>query len=95
MLYPTTFAIETVLGCNLHCVECAVGSNLIRRKHGMMPLSDFIIIADKIKNVCTYLYLHLWGEPMLNKDMFSMIEIGSEFAKTRVMTRTEVFLCTF
>ena len=86
MLYPTTFAIETVLGCNLHCVECAVGSNLIRRKHGMMPLSDFIIIADKIKNVCTYLYLHLWGEPMLNKDMFSMIEIGSEFAKTNIST---------
>lgn len=36
MDYPEKFAIETVLGCNLRCVECAVGSELVQRKHGVM-----------------------------------------------------------
>jgi len=84
--YPSTFMIETVLGCNLSCPECAVGGGLVRRKYGMMPFAQFVDIMDKIKDHCKYLYLHLWGEPMLNPDIFKMIEYAGKYTKTNIST---------
>ena len=42
MRYPDIFALETVLGCNLRCVECAVGSGLVTRKHGYMGYEQYL-----------------------------------------------------
>jgi MoaA/NifB/PqqE/SkfB family radical SAM enzyme len=83
---PEIFMIETVLGCNLRCPECAIGSDLIKRKKQCMSFEDFKTIADKIKPHCKYLYLHIWGEPMLNKDIIRMIEYASSFTKTNIST---------
>lgn len=80
------FAVETVLGCELKCPECAVGGGFTTRQRGMMSFDDFRIIADKIKPFCEYLYLHIWGEPMLNKDIFKMIEYASTFTRTNIST---------
>ena len=71
-LVPEIFAVETILGCDLNCPECAIGGNFITRKKGWMKFDQFKIIADKIRSYCKYLYLHLWGEPMLNNDIFDM-----------------------
>lgn len=86
MDFPHIFSIETVLGCNLHCIECAIGSNIISRKYGMMSFNQFNIIAEKMKKYCTYAYLHLWGEPMLNPDIIKIIEIASKFTRTNIST---------
>ncbi|GAB1254828.1 radical SAM protein [Desulfovibrio falkowii] len=84
--YPRIFAIETVLGCNLSCPECAVGGGLIERKYGRLSYSDFVKIFEKIRKHCEYLYLHLWGEPMLNPEIIKMIEHASRFTKTNIST---------
>lgn len=66
--YPEMFMVETVMGCNLQCPECALGGGYITRAKGCMSFERFKIIADKIRPYAKYLYLHIWGEPLLNKD---------------------------
>lgn len=85
-IIPETFTVETILGCDLRCPECAVGGDFITRKKGWMNFERFKIIADKIKPYCKYLYLHIWGEPLLNKDIFKMIRYASRFTKTHIST---------
>ncbi|QTA87910.1 Radical SAM domain-containing protein [Desulfonema magnum] len=85
-LIPETFAVETILGCDLKCPECAVGGDFVTRKKGWMQFDQFKIIADKIRPFCKHLYLHIWGEPMLNKDIFKMIEYASAFTSTNIST---------
>ncbi|MCU7519722.1 MAG: radical SAM protein [Ignavibacteria bacterium] len=83
---PTTFTFETVLACNLKCPECAIGHGLINRKREWVTFDKFKIIADKVKPFVKYFYLHLWGEPMLNKDIFKIIKYASSFSKTNIST---------
>ena len=83
---PSIFVFETVLGCNLRCTECAVGSKRVKRKYGHMTLEQYYLLAGKIKPYVQYLYLHLWGEPMLNRNIYSMIRHASRFTKTNIST---------
>jgi MoaA/NifB/PqqE/SkfB family radical SAM enzyme len=83
---PVTFAVETVLGCNLRCPECAIGGGKITRHKEHMPLDRFTIIMDAIKPYAKYLFLHLWGEPMLNREIVPMIRYASKFTKTHIST---------
>jgi ubiquinone/menaquinone biosynthesis C-methylase UbiE/MoaA/NifB/PqqE/SkfB family radical SAM enzyme len=83
---PTIFTVETVLGCNLKCPECAVGGDMITRPKGFMPLDRFKIIAEKIRPYCQHLYLHLWGEPLLNPDIIAIINYASRFTTTNIST---------
>jgi radical SAM protein with 4Fe4S-binding SPASM domain len=78
--------VETVLGCNLRCPECAVGGNLTSRKFGRMRLEDYKIIVDKIKPYAETVYLIIWGEPLLNDDIIDMINITSKYAKVIIST---------
>lgn len=84
--YPRVFTIETVLGCNLRCPECALGGGHITRRQGVMSFDRFKIVADRIRPYAKYLYLHLWGEPLLNKDIFKIIEYASKICKTNIST---------
>lgn len=83
---PRTFSIETILGCNLRCVECAVGNDMIDRKHGRITFDRFKIIADKVRPFCEYFYLHLWGEPMLNNDIIPIIQYVARFSRSNIST---------
>ena len=85
-LTPVTFIVETVLGCDLKCPECAVGGNRITKKKGWMRFEQFKIIADKIRPFCTLLFLHHNGEPMLNRDIYKMLEYASSFTDTNIST---------
>jgi MoaA/NifB/PqqE/SkfB family radical SAM enzyme/predicted SAM-dependent methyltransferase len=88
---PAVFTIETALACNLRCPECAIGSDAISsRAKGYLKFDKFKIIADKIRPYVKYLYLHLWGEPMLNKEIFKMIEYSSKFTKTNISTNANI-----
>lgn len=88
--YPSIFIVETVLGCNLSCPECAIGGKYINRKYGMLPFEQFVHIADKIRNHCKYLYLHSWGEPMLNPDILKMIGYAKKFTRTNISTNANM-----
>lgn len=86
LLMPSTFAIETSLICNLKCPECALGGEIIDRKKGLMTNDQFKVIATRIRPFAKMIYLHLWGEPMLNPDIFSMIRLAATFAATHIST---------
>lgn len=83
---PTVYCLETVLGCNLACVECAVGGGLVERKHGGLSYDDYLRVADVIRPHCGYFLLHIWGEPLLNKDIVRIIRHASRFSRTNIST---------
>lgn len=83
---PEIFTIETTLACDLRCPECAIGGGMIRRDKRMMSFEQFRIIADKIRPYARYVYLHMWGEPLLNPDIFRMISYTAQFARTNIST---------
>ena len=78
--------VETTLACDLRCPECAIGGKLIHRKPGIMSLERFRIVANKSRPYCQYLFLHIWGEPMLNPDIIEMIRYASSFTRTNIST---------
>jgi MoaA/NifB/PqqE/SkfB family radical SAM enzyme/predicted SAM-dependent methyltransferase len=89
-MVPTTFTIETALACDLKCPECAIGGGMISsRAKGYMKFEKFKEAFDKIKSNCEYLYLHLWGEPLLNKEIFEMIKYASQFTRTNISTNAQ------
>jgi radical SAM protein with 4Fe4S-binding SPASM domain len=51
-----------------------------------MTFEQYKVIADKIRPYAKYLYLHLWGEPMLNRDIIRMIRHASQFTRTNIST---------
>lgn len=83
---PQVFTIETTLACNLRCPECAIGGGMISRSKGLMSFEQYKIIADKIRPYARYVYLHIWGEPLLNPDIFRMIAYTAAFARTNIST---------
>lgn len=86
-LRPRIFSVETVLACDLRCPECAIGGDRIdSRKRAVHDVETFTRIADKIRPYADYVYLHVWGEPMLNRDIFDIIGIASAFARTNIST---------
>lgn len=83
---PKTYFIETILGCNLKCPECAVGGGFVSRRKSMMSFEQFKDIADKIRPYAQYVYLFIWGEPLLNPDIFKIIKYTSQFAPCCIST---------
>jgi len=84
------FAVETTLGCNLSCPECAVGGELTTRKKGVMPFEAFEVVARAIGPHCSYAYLHVWGEPLLNPDIFRIIARTAEFSGSNISTNANM-----
>lgn len=83
---PSVFYVETVLACNLRCPECVIGTDNVERKKRTMKLSEFLEISKKIEKYAKLVYLHKWGEPTMNKDIYDMVAITSEYAHSHIMT---------
>ncbi len=66
--------IETTNICNLSCNFCPKTS----RKLGFMETEDFKKIINKVKGYTNHIYLHLMGEPFLNKNLGSFLQIAKE-----------------
>jgi len=64
--------IETTNVCNLTCNFCPK----TKRKSAFMSREEFEIIINKIKGHTNYIYLHLMGEPFLNKNFEEFIKIA-------------------
>ena len=83
---PSVFYIETVLACNLACPQCVIGRDEVKRVKKILKLDQFIKISNKIRDTAKLVYLHKWGEPMMNKDIFSMVNIVSDYAHAHIST---------
>ncbi len=66
--------IEITNICNLSCNFCPKTS----RKLEFMGRESFEHIVKKIKPYTDYIYFHLMGEPFLNKELESFLEISKE-----------------
>lgn len=86
MIIPKIFTIETFLGCNLRCPECATGTKKIRRPNSFLTFDNFKIIAGKIAPYAEYAFLHCWGEPLLNPDIIKIINYGQTLFPTQIST---------
>jgi MoaA/NifB/PqqE/SkfB family radical SAM enzyme len=87
---PRTFSIEPILSCNLRCPECHIGGGRIERRGRPMTFQKYKILADRIQPFATYVNLHLWGEPLLNKDIFEMIRYTARFATVNISTNANL-----
>jgi len=83
---PTVFYVETVLACNLACPECVIGTDTINRTKKIMKLEDLETISKKIEPYAKLVYLHKWGEPLMNKKIIEMISITAKYAHPHIST---------
>jgi MoaA/NifB/PqqE/SkfB family radical SAM enzyme len=74
--YPTEASIEVTNNCPLQCIHCPRSYRNLHKidmKLGSLSLDHFLAIIDKLRFV-RFLGLHGLGEPLLNADIFRMIE---------------------
>lgn len=83
---PETWSVETVRGCNLRCPICAVGAGIASRPPRHMSAAEYDTIATKISPFARHVALHVWGEPMLNRDIFDIIAKTLDFATAGIHT---------
>lgn len=75
--------IETTTYCNLECPFCPSKSIKIRE---MLTLDDFKNYVLKVRDYTDGIYLHILGEPLLNHDIFEMIDYASSTLKVSMTT---------
>ena len=73
---PIHAQIETTNECNLNCKMCP--RHLQKRKKGQMTLEKFQKIVDQLPFVAT-VDLHGWGEPLLVKDLFKIVDYAYKY----------------
>lgn len=76
--YPSILMIEPTNFCNLSCPLCPVGNKSLQRARGFMPLEKFKKIIDEIGDYLFNLTLWNFGEPMLHKNIYEMIEYAKQ-----------------
>lgn len=59
--------------CNLRCPLCPTGLNDLGRPQSMLCFEDFRRYFDPFAPYLFELYLHNWGESLLNPEVFSMV----------------------
>jgi MoaA/NifB/PqqE/SkfB family radical SAM enzyme len=72
--HPYTLLIDPCNYCNLRCPLCPTGVNDLGRPQSMLSLAHFKKYFDPFAPYLFEAYLHNWGESLLNKQVYSMIE---------------------
>ena len=74
--YPIHLDIESTSICNLDCPMCPYPE--MRIKKGNMSLDLFKNIIDQCDGKVFDVLLHMYGEPLVNKEIFKMISYAKE-----------------
>jgi len=70
---PDRIYIETTNRCNLKCPQCPTGLDITNRPKGDIDPKLLQNIVDEISPWSKTAILHIWGEPLLNENLESMI----------------------
>ncbi len=70
---PSIACIEVTNHCNLNCIICS--RRYSDRALGMMDMDLFADVVRQTKNSSRFTWLHLLGEPLLNKNIYDMIKL--------------------
>ena len=88
----TSLIIEPTNTCNLRCTFCFVTDGMTR-DGGFMDFNRFKKIIDDCTDL-EHLCMHNWGEPLLHKDIFRMIEYAKNKGVNYVVMNTNGTLLT-
>lgn len=75
---PWGITIEPTNTCNLKCPECPTGTNGLSRPAGNIDVDLFQKIIKETRKNAFFLNLYFQGEPFLNKNLTSFIEMAKE-----------------
>lgn len=76
--YPIRLTIEPTNICNLKCVGCCTGRNEFGRNKGFLALDNFKKIIAKAGKYAFLVDIYMWGEPFLNREIYSMIRYAED-----------------
>lgn len=71
---PAILMVEPTNFCNLSCPLCPTGNKSLKRARGFMEFNSFTKIIDELGDYLMNLTLWNYGEPMLHKNIYDMIE---------------------
>ena len=74
---PDRVYIETTNRCNLECPQCPTGLNITGREKGEMDEGLFRSIIEEVGPWADTAVLHIWGEPLLNPKLETMIALAA------------------
>lgn len=72
--HPYLMIIDPCNYCNLRCPLCPTGLNDLGRPQAMLSFEHFQKYFDAFSPYLFEAYLHNWGESLLNKQVYSMID---------------------
>jgi MoaA/NifB/PqqE/SkfB family radical SAM enzyme len=72
--YPYLLIIDPCNYCNLRCPLCPTGLNDLGRPQAMLSFEHFKEYFEPFAPYIFEAYLHNWGESLLNKQVYRMIE---------------------
>jgi radical SAM protein with 4Fe4S-binding SPASM domain len=71
---PYYYIVDVCNVCNLRCPLCPTGNTTIARKQAMFSFEQYKEVFDKIREYALVVSLYNHGEPLLNPEVFSIIE---------------------
>ena len=77
--YPIRLVIEPTNLCNLSCPLCPAGKDNKEHERGLMKLDEFKKIIDEVGEYLYEIDLYNFGESLINKQIYDMIEYASKF----------------
>jgi hypothetical protein len=70
---PARLCIESTGACNLSCPHCFTGSGEVGRERSSVSLDLYRRVLAELGDHLWQIEFHNWGEPLLNKNVFTMI----------------------
>jgi hypothetical protein len=71
---PVKLTLEATSACNLSCPACFTGAGEVGRARGGMSLDLYRKLMDELGPYLFEVEFYNWGEPLLHKPIFTMIE---------------------
>lgn len=71
---PYYYIIDVCNVCNLRCPLCPTGNTTISRRQEMLSFEQYKKVFDQVKEYALVVSLYNHGEPLLNPDVFSIVE---------------------
>jgi len=73
---PVYLVVESTSICNLKCIMCPYPS--MGRKNEHMSMTVFERIVAEGAGFVEFMWLHLFGEPLINKNIYRMIDMAED-----------------
>jgi pyruvate-formate lyase-activating enzyme len=74
---PARLCIESTSACNLACPHCFTGAGEVGRPAATLSLDFYRSLLAELGDRLWQIEFHNWGEPLLNKNLFTMVAEAS------------------